>query len=354
MLQTSKPIKMKASKLLPFSMLMTLLGWNICAVYAQEKQTIQIAFYNMENLFDTLDTPNKIDEEYLPGSKINWNTEKYQNKLANMSASILAINEGKGPAVLGMCEVETEIALKDLCKQLAKSGQVYNSVFFEGQDERGIDVALIYKPSFLKLIGKHSYSIDPSSIGGDHTRNVLLAQLQTKKGDKMNVLVNHFPSRREGQLESEFKRIAVAAKLKNLCDSIGKTTTNATIIVMGDFNDHPNDKSMAEILSGKLNLDEVGNTDFYNPFWKLHLDGLGTHKYKGEWGVLDQILVNSNGLKNKKGIVYKMQSAKIIKNDFLLETEEKYKGNPKRTFAGSKYLNGYSDHLPVSIELLLE
>ncbi len=345
---------MKALKVFPIAIVLTILGLNYSTVNGQQKQAINIAFYNMENLFDTIDTPNKIDEEYLPSAKTNWNTEKYTNKLANMSASILAINNGKGPDVLGMCEIETEIALKDLCKQLAKSGQVYNYVFFEGQDERGIDVALIYKTALFKVSNKHSYIIDPATIGGDHTRNILYAQLQAKKGTPLNLLVNHFPSRREGQMESEYKRIAVAAKLKNITDSITKINNNAAVIMMGDFNDHPNDKSMSETISGKLKIDEVGNSDFYNPFWKLHLDGLGSHKYKGEWGVLDQILINSNLTKNKTGFVYSSNSAKIIKNDFLLETEERFKGNPKRTFAGSKYLNGYSDHLPVSIDLLLE
>ena len=345
---------MKAMKSLIIGTVITILGLNYSTVNGQQKQVINIAFYNMENLFDTIDTPNKIDEEFLPGSKTNWNTEKYTNKLANMSASILAINNGKGPDVLGMCEIETEIALKDLCKQLAKSGQVYNYVFFEGQDERGIDVALIYKTALFKVSNKHSYIIDPATIGGDHTRNILYAQLQAKKGTPLNVLVNHFPSRREGKMESEYKRIAVATKLKNITDSITKINNNAAVIMMGDFNDHPNDKSMSETLAGKLKIDELGNSDFYNPFWKMHLDGLGSHKYKGEWGVLDQILINSNLTKNKTGFVYSSNSAKIIKNDFLLETEERFKGNPKRTFAGSKYFNGYSDHLPVSIDLLLE
>ncbi len=341
---------MKAKSSLLFLAFITNLFFSL---HAQNNQ-IKIAFYNMENLFDTIDTPDKKDEEYLPSAKINWNTEKYVNKLANMSQSILAINNGKGPDVLGMCEVETEIALKDLCKALATSGQTYKYVFYEGLDERGIDVALIYKSSALKLKKGHSYMIDPASIGGDHTRNILLASFTTPKGEILHVIVNHFPSRREGQIESEFKRIAVASKLKNICDSINSASHNANIVLMGDFNDHPNDKSMAETLSGKQSIEETTVKDFYNPFWKLHVNGIGSHKYKGEWGVLDQILLSENLSKSKKGLRYLDNSAQVIKHDFLLETEEKYKGNPKRTFAGSKYLNGYSDHLPVSIDLLLQ
>jgi predicted extracellular nuclease len=341
---------MKAKSSLLFLAIISNLFFSL---HAQTNQ-IKIAFYNMENLFDTIDTPDKKDEEYLPSAKINWNTEKYLNKLANMSQSILAINNGKGPEVLGMCEVETEIALKDLCKELAKSGQAYQYVFHEGQDERGIDVAFIYKASSFNLKSSHSYIIDPASIGGDHTRNILLGSLTTKKGESLHVIVNHFPSRREGQTESEFKRIAVASKLKNICDSIHTASHHANIVIMGDFNDHPNDKSMAETLSGKQSIEETSVKDFYNPFWKLHVNGIGSHKYRGEWGVLDQILLSENLIKSKKGLRYADNSAKVIKNDFLLETEEKYKGNPKRTFAGSKYLNGYSDHLPVSIDLLLQ
>ena len=321
-------------------------------VKAQASKNVFIAFYNQENLFDTIDTEKKIDEEYLPSSKLVWNTTKYQNKLKNMSKVILAMNEGKGPDFLGMCEVETEIALADLCMELNISAQNYKYVFFDGPDERGIDNAFIYKAASAKSVKGHSFMISPEFIGGDKTRNILMADVKLNNGSRIVFLVNHFPSRREGQSESEFKRIAVAGRLKAICDSLVLKDKKVNTILLGDFNDHPNDKSMAEVLEGKSAMSEVSDErQFYNTMWLFHQQGLGSHKYKGEWGVLDQILLNKNLIDGKGKLKYKKGSAGIFKEEFMLETEEKYKGNPKRTFAGNKYLNGYSDHLPVYIQL---
>lgn len=325
---------------------------NHTELKAQSSKNVFIAFYNQENLFDTIDTEKKIDEEYLPNAKIAWNTQKYQNKLKNMSKVILAMNEGNGPDFLGMCEVESEIALADLCKELNKSGKNYKYVFYEGPDERGIDNAFIYKAELAKSVKGHAFMISPEFIGGDKTRNILMADVKLNNGSSIVFLVNHFPSRREGQSESEYKRIAVAGRLKAITDSLVLKDKKVNTVLLGDFNDHPNDKSMAEVLEGKSAMSEVSDErQFYNTMWLFHQQGLGSHKYKGEWGVLDQILLNKNLLDGKGKLKYKKGSAGIFKEEFMLETEEKYKGNPKRTFAGNKYLNGFSDHLPVYIQL---
>jgi predicted extracellular nuclease len=333
--------------------LASILGFiNPLEVKAQASKNVFIAFYNQENLFDTIDNEKKIDEEYLPSSKLVWNTEKYQNKMKNMSQVILAMNEGKGPDFLGMCEVETEVALADLCKQLNNAGNSYKYVFQEGPDERGIDNGFIYKSENVKSLKGNSFVISPENIGGDHTRNILMADVKLMNGSRLVFLVNHFPSRREGQAESEFKRIAVASRLKAICDSLTSKDKKVNIVLLGDFNDHPNDKSMSEVLGGKSSIGEVKtDSDYYNSMWLFHQQGLGSHKYKGEWGVLDQILVNKTILEGKGKVKYKKGSAGIFKEEFMLETEAKYKGNPKRTFVGNKYLNGYSDHLPVYIQL---
>lgn len=322
---------------------------------AQNSKNVFISFYNQENLFDTIDNPNKIDEEYLPDSKLKWNTEKYLNKLNNMSSVILSMNQGKGPDFLGMCEVETEIALADLVKTLnAKTKEPYAYLFFEGPDERGIDNALIYRKALVKSIKGKAFSIDPDLIGGDKTRNILFADVKLNNNSRLVLAVNHFPSRREGQKESEYKRVAVANRLRTICDSLIKSDKKVNIVLLGDFNDHPNDRSMAEVLEGKSTIGEVDERQFYNPMWLFHTQGIGSHKYKNEWGVLDQILLSKNLLNEKSKLHYVKGSAGIFKEEFMLETEEKFKGNPKRTFAGNKYLNGYSDHLPVYIRLELQ
>lgn len=319
---------------------------------AQTGKNVFISFYNQENLFDTLDNPNKMDEEYLPDSKLRWNSEKYFNKLNNMSSVILDMNQGQGPDFLGVCEVETEVALADLVKTLnAKTKDAYAYIFFEGPDERGIDNGLIYRKSAVKSIKGRAYGIDPDLIGGDKTRNILLADVKLSNNARLVLAVNHFPSRREGQKESEFKRVAAANRLRTICDSLLKSDKKINIVLMGDFNDHPVDRSMAEVLEGKSTIGEVDERQFYNPLWLFHSQGVGSHKYKNEWGMLDQILLSKNLLIGKSKLKYLKGSAGIHKAEFMLETEEKYKGNPKRTFAGNKYLNGYSDHLPVYIKL---
>lgn len=320
---------------------------------AQNKKKICVAFYNQENLFDTLDTPNKNDEEFLPDGTYKWNTEKYTNKLSNMSKVISAMNNGAGPDMLGMCEIETEIALKDLCQELKKNKLEYGMVWFDSPDERGIDNALIYKKSAVKKSSSKMFMIDTAGIGGDNTRGIVMADFVLNNNSRLVVLVNHFPSRREGEKESEFKRIYVAQRLKNICDSIQIKDPTCFILVMGDFNDYPNNTSIREVLQAGATIKETGKLGFYNPMNQLLAEGKGSYKHKGEWNFLDQMLLNQNLVNAKGKLSYENNSANTFKEDWMLETEEKYKGNPKRTFGGKKYLNGYSDHLPVYLYLNL-
>jgi predicted extracellular nuclease len=318
---------------------------------AQTKNKLCVAFYNQENLFDTIDTPDKIDEEFLPQGTYKWNTEKYQNKMANMSKVILAINNGNGPDFLGMCEVENEIVLKDLIKELKKNKQDYGIVWFDSPDERGIDNALLYKKNAGKLMKSNLYIIDTAGIGGDNTRGIVMAEFTLKNNSRLILLVNHWPSRREGEKESEYKRIYVAQRAKQICDSIQKKDPNVALIMMGDFNDYPNNESISKIMQAKAATTEMGAFDFYNPMNDLLAKGMGSYKHKGEWNFLDQFLLNKSLLNSNSKLQYEVNSASTFKEEWMLETEEKYKGNPKRTFGGKKYLNGYSDHLPVYLYL---
>ncbi|OYU95141.1 MAG: endonuclease [Bacteroidetes bacterium B1(2017)] len=336
------------------SILVILLSLLFCFnTEAQNKKKICVAFYNQENLFDTLDTPNKIDEEFLPSGTYKWNTEKYTNKLANMSEVILAMNDKIGPDFIGMCEVENNLVLTDLCKQLKKGKQDYGMVWFDSPDERGIDNALLYKKSAVKKVSSHMFMIDTNGIGGDNTRGIVMADFTLTNASRLVILVNHFPSRREGEKESEFKRLFVAQRLKNICDSIQKKDPNTALVIMGDFNDYPDNASIKDVLKAKAEPSETGTTDFYNPMNQLLKQGMGSYKHKGEWNFLDQFMVNKNLLNPKAKVSYEANSASTFKQDWMLETEEKYKGNPKRTFGGKKYLNGYSDHLPIYMYLNL-
>lgn len=321
------------------------------SVAAQQK--VCVAFYNQENLFDTINNPNKNDEEFLPEGKYKWNTERYLNKLDHMAKVIASMNNGAGADFLGLCEVESIEALTDLTKNKQLEKMAYKTLFFEGEDERGIDNAFIYKSSLVKEAKGQSIKINSEGIDGDHTRDILIAELTLKNNEKIFFIVNHWPSRREGEKESEFKRIYVAGEVRKACDAIYAKDAKANIIVMGDLNDEPTNMSVVGTLGATGAVAKTKDKMLYNTVKELAMDGQGSHKFKNEWSMLDQIIISANLLNEKSKVSFVQGSAQVYKQDFMLETDEKYKGNPLRTFAGMKYLNGYSDHLPVMIYLQL-
>jgi len=327
----------------------TILLFVLNIVFAQKKACI--AFYNQENLFDTIDNPRKNDEEFLPNGKYKWNTERYLKKLDNMAKVIASMNNNNGADFLGMCEVESIEALTDLTKNKQLEKMAYKSVFFEGEDERGIDNAFIYKSSLVKIASGKSIPIPSDGIDGDHTRNLLLAELTLTNNQKLYFIVNHWPSRREGEKESEFKRVFVASVVRKTCDSIYAINPKANIIVMGDLNDTPSNMSVIATLGATGSASKTKDKMLFNTVKDLAMEGKGTHKYKNEWSMLDQIIISANLLNNKSKVKFVQGSAQVYKQDFMLETDEKYKGSPLRTFVGNKYLGGFSDHLPVMIFL---
>lgn len=318
-------------------------------VFAQQKACV--AFYNQENLFDTIDNPRKNDEEFLPNGKYKWNTERYLAKLNQMAKVIASMNNGAGADFLGMCEVESIEALTDLTKNKQLQKMAYKTVFFEGEDERGIDNAFIYKSSLVKEAKGRTVVINSEGIGGDHTRNILVAEITLKNNEKVYFIVNHWPSRREGEKESEFKRIFVASEVRKVCDEIYAKNAKANIIVMGDLNDEPTNMSVIGTLGATGAASKTKGKMLFNTMKELSDDGQGSHKFKSEWSMLDQIIISANLLNTKSKVKFVTGSAQVYKQDFMLETDEKYKGNPWRTFVGNKYLGGFSDHLPVMIFL---
>lgn len=306
-----------------------------------------LAFYNQENLFDTIDDPRKNDNEFLPTAKKEWNTEKYRNKLNNMARVIASLNNGKGPDVLGMCEVENEAVLQDLTQTEALKAMNYGIVHFESPDERSIDNAVLYRKDIFTLTASAPYRITFTDFPNSKTRDIVMAKLTDNKKQSLIVLVNHFPSRLGGQQESEPKRITAALLLKHIIDSVAKADPKTPVFAIGDFNDEPTDRSLDSVLQAKDNT----KSGLYNAMYSLKLKGEGTHMYQKHWTMLDQIIMTNNAVSCTSPFCYVSNSATIYKQDWMLETDEKYKGAPLRTFAGNKYLNGYSDHLPVYIIL---
>lgn len=299
--------------------------------FGLRSQNYTVGFYNVENLFDTIQ--NLDDKEYFPDGTLNWNIEKYNDKLNKINQVIDSIGN---PLIFGFAEVENKQVLVDLLN--GKHSHSLNAVVHQdSKDLRGIDVGLVYDSSKLKLLKQASLFIPLAD--GKLTRDILAAQF-IYKNDTIWTFVNHWPSRREGQLESEPKRIAAAKTLLHFVDSLQKNTPLSRIIVLGDLNDHPNDRSVMMI------------TKHLKPMISAQ-SGLyaGTHHYKDEWGILDHIFINDNHKKSKFSILSKQ--GVIFSKDFILET---YKGKkvPFRTYVGKKYLGGYADHLPVYINIKLK
>jgi len=301
---------------------------------------IRIAFYNTENLFDTIDDPHTRDNDFLPDGKLKWNTERYEKKVARISEVIQSMNEYKSVAFIGFSEVENEYVLSDIL--LGNSS--FQMIHYNSSDLRGIDVCLLYNEALFTPITSYLCHFDKNDDPELFLREVLLVK-GILLNDTVHVLVNHWPSRRGGESKSENKRIAAAMLTQEIIDSIVDANPRSNLIVMGDFNDEPSDESMSVMLKIKSTT-KASSSDLINPFSKLKEEGEGTCKYKRDWFLFDQILI-SNSLINKKGIQY--VSAGIFKPDWLYYKKD-LKSGPFRTFVGEKYYGGYSDHFPVFIE----
>ena len=293
-----------------------------------------LAFYNVENLFDTIDGTND-DAEFLPNSKSEWNSKRYQEKITHINQVIASLNY---PMIMGFCEIENEKVVQDVL-DFSKKLKKYDIVHFESPDARGIDVGMIYDSKMVKRIdsGKLRFVLPGQTEAT--TRDIVWAKFVVKK-DTLFCLVNHWPSRRSGQDESEPFRIKAAETARQFIDSVLVKQPSAKLILMGDLNDHPRDKAPQKIAERMVPMIDK-SSGIYG----------GTHNYKDEWDVLDHIFA-SNGMFGKTGVRAISSSGKIHSFEFLI-TEYKGKMVPFRTYAGTKYLGGYSDHLPVSIQIAI-
>jgi predicted extracellular nuclease len=315
-------------KLVLFS---TLLFFTIgCAV--SQKKSESIAFYNVENLFDTEDGPND-DAEFLPEAKNQWSKERYEEKLSHIRK---VLSDLSYPMLVGFCEIENEGVLKALIsgdQNLSNFGTVH----YESPDARGIDVGFIYNKSKLSVLSSGKIRFTLPGDSEPKSRDIVWGKFLSKK-DTLFALVNHWPSRRTD--DSEPKRVKAAESARVFIDSVLKVNPNAKIVFMGDLNDHPSDKA-PQLISAKLNpMISKASGEFG-----------GTHQYKNEWDVLDHIMVSPGFQKGKLKAL--ANSGKIHSFPYLIE---EYKGNkqPFRTYVGAKYLGGYSDHLPVSIQVKMK
>lgn len=319
--------------------------------FSQTQQPITVSLYNCENFFDTKDDPNKNDDEFLPESKLKWDETRYMNKLTKVAQVLDSTVAGPGlPNLVGLIEVENKEVLEDLVSKSQLNQKQYGVICTDSPDERSIDVGLLYDKSVFTLQDSKEINATSEKIGGYKTRNVLFATLKATNGDVFYVFVNHWPSRREGEKESEPRRIYAAEQVRTKINEIQKKDKNAKIIVMGDFNDHPDNNSILNTLKASDAPKEKNG--LYNAYYTLDKNKQGTHYYDKEWRVLDQIIVSQGFIKAKKGYKFDPKDAHILKKDFVLFKNNKTgEEKPNRTYSGEKYYNGYSDHLAVYIEL---
>lgn len=292
----------------------------------------KIVFYNVENLFDTLNTPLKSDGEFTPDGSKQWNTEKYSTKINHISKSIVGIGAGKMPNIVGLCEIETYEVLKDLCYQSPLEKFGYSIIHKECEDWRGIDVALLYLPNEVEIIDTVFIQVD---LGGkSKTRDILYVKINIIESNTLlNVFVNHWPSRYMGQNKSEYKRVLAAKTLKKHTDSLNNLREN--VLIMGDFNDYYYNSSIKDYLEAKP-FDDSSN--LVNLMGDLSKED-GSYFYQGKWGGLDQFIVSRGFLEVKS---FKIDSVCYYKRNWLLKDDK-----PARTYSGNYYLGGYSDHLPI-------
>jgi predicted extracellular nuclease len=298
--------------------------------------------YNVENLFDTINDPEN-DDDFTPNGKLNWNTKRYQEKLNHIAQVVEAVKTENGnqwPMVIGLIEVEHASCLNDLVSKTCLNDGHYQVAFVEGEDERGIDVGLLYRSDLLKVIEMNAYKV--ALPENDKTRHILEVVAQYKK-DTFVFYVNHWPSRSGGTEKSAPLRMMASETLRNAMTKRRSVCENCNVVAMGDFNDYPGDSSL-------LNLKQVGGRSYSNVMQEGNLKQKGSHFYKGEWGFLDQFIVSAEMmLPERKG--WSFRRVEAVGFDFMMYTNSKGEMSPARTYVGDSYKGGYSDHLPILLEL---
>lgn len=340
-------------------MLIVMLMLSVAAQAQKKYSVYAIGFYNLENLFDTIHDPGKNDYEYLPDGTNKWNAIKYEHKLANMSKVLSEMATDMLPvgcAAIGVSEVENANALNDLVSQKPLKDKGFQFAHVEGPDKRGVDCALLYNPKLFtvrdtKLV-PYIYEL-PEDVQKDKQTRGFLTVSGEVAGEHVTIIVCHLPSR----YATSYYRELGGKQLKVLKDSLQKDDPKVKIFIMGDMNDDPFDKSIAQSLGARREIKDVELFGLYNPFWNTIKEGTGTLFYNGAWNLFDQIIMSENLLDKKQKRNYEaltFYKHAIFRRDYLIQQEGKYKGAPKRTQAGGVWLDGYSDHLPVVVYLIKE
>ena len=311
----------------------------------------RVMCWNVENLFDTHHDSLKNDYEFLPDALRHWNYQRYKKKLVNIARVITAVGEWVPPVLVGLCEVENDNVMRDLTRYSPLKEQGYRYVITHSPDERGIDVALLYQRDRFKLLSHHSIPTGTFRPQNRPTRDILHVCGLLATGDSLDVLVVHLPSRSGGAKVSEPYRMLVAGKIRSIADSLLTTRLHPQLIIMGDFNDYPNNKSITQTLGALAPPPHPAPLQLYHLLAsraETEKYSFGSYKYQGEWGLLDHLIISGTLLDSSSPFHTDEKKANVARLPFLLSNDEKYGGKqPFRTYSGIKYLVGYSDHLPI-------
>ena len=342
-------------KKIHFILCILLLGINTLVIQAQKKfEVYSIGFYNLENLFDTIHDKGKNDYEYLPDGVNKWGTMKYSNKLRNMATVLNEMSTDMLPmglAAVGVSEIENSRVLDDLVNHDILAHRGWKVIHIEGPDQRGVDCGLLYNPKLFKPLSAALIPYTTSDNNTTYKTRGFLTVSGELADEKVHFIVNHWPSRAAKSPARE----RAGTLVKAIKDSLMNAEPESKVIIMGDLNDDPDNKSIKNNLGAKRKSSEIKlPTDLYNPWWDiLRSKGLGTLKYRGKWNLFDQIIVSGN-LVGKERSTLKYYKPEIFSRSYLMQQEGKYKGSPKRTHASGVWLNGYSDHRPVIMYLIKE
>lgn len=325
----------------------------------QNYKVAVVAFYNLENFYDTLNDPLTSDEEFTPAGERNYNGTIYWNKVGKLASVIqkLGTDDDKipcpdGAAFIGVAEVENDNVLNDLVNHPLIKNRNYQIVHYDCKDVRGVDVGFLYNPKYFKVLDSKSLFVQ-MPVGAKssyYTRDVLWVK-GLFDGEVVHIYVNHWPSRLGGEERSAPGRAAAAMVSKKHIDSIARVEGEQKVIVMGDLNDDPISASLTKVLRSKANVEDVKEGGLYNPWVEMYKNGYGTLAYQDAWGLFDQIVIGKKWLdKQQDGFFFRKQF--IFNREFLTENIGRYKGYPMRTWDGLTYRGGYSDHFPTYLVML--
>ena len=326
-------------------------------VHAQQKQYKVgcIAFYNLENLYDTIHQEEINDNEFTPDGKNRWTGERYKVKINHLAEAISQIGDEYikgGPTILGVSEVENLSVVQDLVNDPLLKASNYGIVHYDSPDRRGVDVALIYQKDHFKVLDSYPVALYVPGLSDFRTRDQLVVK-GLFDGEPLNIIVNHWPSRSRGQEVSEPLRIAAAKLCRSIADTILRADKDAKIIIMGDLNDDPTDASLLTAFGAKKTIEETKAGCFFNPMYKLYKEGIGSLAYRDGWNLFDQIIISEPLLSSNKA-TYKFFKAKVFNKNFLTQKEGAFMGYPLRTYVGTTWQGGYSDHFPVYVFIVKE